>query len=522
MKKRQIVNFINFIRGCEPRFEIDLFETVKGHIELLTKYGFKGTFLLQYDALIDPAYTDMLKALPADQFEIGVWFETVQPLVERCGMTWRGRFPWDWSAKCGFSVGYENDQKKAMVDELFEKFKEIFGYYPKSFGSWAFDIVTLNHANEKYGLDAACNCKDQVGTDGYTMWGGYYGQGYYPSKVNSYCPAQNKENQVKVPIFRMLGSDYLYQYDFGYNVNNKGDSGCMGVISLEPAYTSNINGGGGVKEWIDWYIDNNFSGKCLSFGYAQAGQENDFHWKQIKPGMVHQCEKIKEMVDAGKLEVETLGETGRWYKETYETTPASTLVADTDWRNSGKRTWWYCCKNYRVNFYAENGKFWIRDFYIFDENYRERYIDDVCVKDYLEYDTLPVMDGIRFCGNGKRAGIYLKAKADGTDKGLDFYDIKYSEEGTSAVLDLKYSPVGDMKIIASEDGIKITAEDKDFVIEPIYADFTGKYVTAKKASDRRAELTAQGFEYGIDIVCGTLTDDLCVNSENKTVEIKLK
>ena len=37
--KRQIVNFINFIRGCEPRFEIDLLETVKGHIELLTKYG---------------------------------------------------------------------------------------------------------------------------------------------------------------------------------------------------------------------------------------------------------------------------------------------------------------------------------------------------------------------------------------------------------------------------------------------------------------------------------------------------
>ena len=72
--KRQIVNFINFIRGNEPRFEIDLFETVKGHIDLLTKYGFKGTFLLQYDALINPEYTDMLKALPSDQFEIGVWF----------------------------------------------------------------------------------------------------------------------------------------------------------------------------------------------------------------------------------------------------------------------------------------------------------------------------------------------------------------------------------------------------------------------------------------------------------------
>ncbi|MBQ2720015.1 MAG: hypothetical protein IJF23_00630, partial [Clostridia bacterium] len=297
--------------------------------------------------------------------------------------------------------------------------------------------------------------------------------------------------------------------------------GIMGVITLEPVYTSRIHGGGSVHEWVDWYFDQNFSGNCISFGYAQAGQENSFGWPNMKKGLEYQIPKIRELVDAGKLEVETLGETGRWFKETYETTPAATLVADRDWKNSGKRTWWYCCKNYRVNFYAENGKFWIRDLYMFNEKYAERYIDGICVKEYLEYDNLPVMDGMRFCGNGKRAGLYIKAKADGTDKGLDFYDVKYSEEGNSAVFDLKYSPVGDMKIIASEDGIKIIAEDKDFVIEPIYADFTGKYVTAKKANDRRAELTAQGFEYGIDLLCGTLADDLCVNSENKTIEVKL-
>ena len=519
--KRQIVNFINFIRGNEPRFEIDLFETVKGHIDLLTKYGFKGTFLLQYDALINPEYTDMLKALPSDQFEIGVWFEIPQPLVENSNVPWRGCVPWDCRANVGFSVGYENDQKKAMVDELFEKFKEIFGYYPKSFGSWAFDIVALNHANEKYGLDAACNCKDQVGTDGYTMWGGYYGQAYYPSKVNSYCPAQNEENQVKVPIFRMLGSDYIYQYDFGYNVNNTGNSGIMGVVSLEPGYTSKVLGGGGVREWNEWYFDQNFSGNCLSFGYTQAGQENDFFWKQINPGLYSQCEIIKKMVEEGRLEVETLGETGRWYKETYPVTPASSLVADHDWKNSGKKTWWYCCKNYRVNFYAENGKFWIRDLYIFDEKYEERYLNNVCTTEYLEYDTLPVMDGVRFCGNGKRAGIYLKAKADGTDKGLDFYDIRYSEDGTSASLDVVYTPVGNVRIVASEDGIKVTATEKDFVIEPVYADFTDKYVTAKKANDHRADLTAQGFGYGIDVLCGTLGDDFTVASENKTIEVKL-
>ncbi len=522
MKKRQIINFINFIRGCEPRVEIDLLETVRQHISLLKKYNFKGTFLLQYDALFLPGCVELIKELPSDQFEIGVWFEVVQPLTEKCGIEWRGRFPWDWYANVGFSMGYNNDQKKAMVDELFEKFKEIFGYYPRIFGSWAFDIVTLRHAHEKYGLDAACNCKEQVGTDGYTMWGGYYGQGYYPSKFNSFTPAQSKENQVDVPIFRMLGSDFIYQYDFGYDVNGTGNAGVMGVVSLEPYTESVIRGGGGVKEWVDWYFDKNFSGNCLSFGYAQTGQENSFQWWFIKEGMTYQCAKIKELVDAGKVEVETLRDTGLWYKQTYSETPASTLVADNDWRESGRKSWWYCCKNYRVNFYAENGKLWLRDLYIFDENYEERYLKGICENVYLEYDNLPVMDGMRFCGNGKRAGLYIKPQADGTDKGLDIYDIKYSEEGTSVVLDIKYSSIGGVKIVASENGIKITAEEKDFVIEPVYADFTSKYVTAKKANDRRVDFTARGFDYGIDILCGTLDDNLTVNSENKMIKVKIK
>ena len=36
-----------------------------------------------------------------------------------------------------------------------------------------------------------------------------------------------------------------------------------------------------------------------------------------------------------------------------------------------------------------------------------------------------------------------------------------------------------------------------------------------------AELSANGFDYGIDVLCGTLDDKLTVNSENKTIEVKL-
>lgn len=93
--KRQIVNIINFIRAVEPRVETDLVTPVLKQIELLKAYGFKGTFLLQYDALIEPVYQDILKELDSEQFELGIWLEIVEPLTKKAGIKWTGRFPWD-------------------------------------------------------------------------------------------------------------------------------------------------------------------------------------------------------------------------------------------------------------------------------------------------------------------------------------------------------------------------------------------------------------------------------------------
>jgi len=57
----------------------------------MKKYQLKGTFLLQYDALMDARYQKLLKELPPDMFEIGAWWEIPQPLVENSGYKWRGR-----------------------------------------------------------------------------------------------------------------------------------------------------------------------------------------------------------------------------------------------------------------------------------------------------------------------------------------------------------------------------------------------------------------------------------------------
>ena len=85
-----IVTIKNFIRGVEPRNpNLDQLEPVKRQMELNEKYGFDNTFLLQYDALINPAFSELFTKAPDSRREIGVWIEIVRPLTEKVGIKWR-------------------------------------------------------------------------------------------------------------------------------------------------------------------------------------------------------------------------------------------------------------------------------------------------------------------------------------------------------------------------------------------------------------------------------------------------
>ncbi|MCQ2462003.1 MAG: hypothetical protein MJ177_01200 [Clostridia bacterium] len=172
---KNILNIINFVRAVEPREEDDsyLVTTFQKEMELNGRYGFRNTVLLQYDALIKGEYIDIIEKY-RDITEVGLWLEIVQPLAEDSGIEWLGRYPWDWHNDVGFTVGYDTDERKMLVDTAFRKFREIFGFYPSVVGSWHIDAFTLRYMSEKYGITASCNCRDQYGTDGYTIWGGYY------------------------------------------------------------------------------------------------------------------------------------------------------------------------------------------------------------------------------------------------------------------------------------------------------------------------------------------------------------
>jgi hypothetical protein len=453
----RIVNIINFVRLCEPRddriTEEVLYETVARQVQVMQQYNLGGTFLLQYDALLDGRYQTLLKGLPQESFEIGAWWEIPQPLVENAGMTWRGRFPWDWHADVGFSTGYTPAEREKLVDVYMRDFKRIFGTYPKSVGSWFIDAHTLRYLYEKYHIVASCNCKDQVGTDGYTMWGGYWNQAYYPSQLNSYMPAQHAENQIPVPIFRMLGSDPIRQYDQGIGSERQG------VITLEPVYRD----GGGDATWVNWFFREFVQGECLAFAYVQAGQENSFTWDGMARGFELQMPLIAQLRDGHQVKVQTLSESGQWFRERYRVTPATSVTVNQDLPGSDRKTVWFNSRFYRTNLIWEEGTLRFRDIHVFDEGLPSDYLTARVQSNECQFFTLPVVDGYLWSTRENIAGLRLKAVLDGREtlvKGGD-PNITQLEPGTLYITWPVTSFQGTFVIDVDERHIKMTLQGAD-------------------------------------------------------------
>lgn len=525
---KNIVNIINFVRGIEPREgrPWSLYEPVKEQVRLARENNLPSTFLLQYDAYTNDEYIELMKSCE-DIAEIGIWFEVVQPLVEKIGEQWRGRYPWDWYNDVGFLIGYAPDVRLRLIDEAMNEFKRVFGYYPKSVGSWHIDAVSMKYLSEKYDILASCICRDQVGTDGYTMQGGYYNQAYYPSVYNMFCPANSIENQINLPVFRMLGSDVIYAYDYqALKTTPK-------CATLEPA------GYGKVPEWVDWFFDETFSGFGLTMQYTQAGQENSFGWHRFGEGLEYQYPYIRKLLDEGKIEVLTLADSGKWFKDNFDITPPSTVTALSDWFENKRKSVWYNSRYYRSNIFWDDGIVRFRDIYVFNDEYKEKYYDKPCETIACEFRNLPVVDGAMYSNAEKSiyAGIYF-ADENGIIK---WDDLIYSENGLVATVEL----------VRGKNSITIEFNEKSFEIKSdieslklisvydknsVYGNIDTANSTFANKNNRTTQLTYinkaiiendnkvifefDGMEYSVLCSAGTVDSDFNVVSDNGNIVVE--
>ena len=502
-----IVNFINFIRKVEPRNNSKqdryLYKATRNELKQLNDYGFRSTFLLQYDALISPEFQRLMKKAESDGHEVGAWWEITEPHVKKAGLEWRGRYPWDWHAHVGFATGYTPQERERLVDVYMEEFRNIFGYYPTSVGSWFIDAHTLAYMYDRYNIVASCNCKDQVGTDGYTLWGGYWNQAYYPSRLNAYMPAQTEEGQIPVPVFRMLSSDPIYQYYSGLGDNSQG------VLTLEPVYTD-AGGGGGVQKWIDWFLPAMVESESLTFNYVQAGQENSFGWKSMKKGLEMQMPVFRKLTDEGQFRVETLSESGRWYKENYPVTPVSAVTVSDDFLNEDKSAIWYDSRFYRAGLYWSGTEFIIRDIHMFDEKIESDYLRKPLTTTYCEYTTPPFVDGFYWSSENELAGLRLVTfKADGTSSEIPVKSHKSmeTEEGVLAVL--CNTDYGQFELLFNEDAMTVSfapakgSESLEWALE-----FTAAIkdkLPFTNISEKAISASYKGYDYSVRLLEGSFS-----------------
>ncbi|ELC8441325.1 chitobiase/beta-hexosaminidase C-terminal domain-containing protein [Clostridium perfringens] len=512
-----IVNIYNFIRKTvypSGEFVEDDFQTVVQEIELIKQYGFPATYALKHDALMDERFTNLIKSSVDEYDEVGAWWEITEELARKAGVKWKGETPIDDHVHIGYSLGYSPEDRIKMADVYMEDFKNIFGHYPKTVGSWVIDIRTLSYLKEKYGVIGGAICRDQIGTDGFTLWGGYFNQAYYPSKLNEYIPAQSEEMQLDLPLFRLLGPDPIYNFEEGLRPELKG------VHTLEPAWII-----GQSKEWVDWFFECLTDEDALGFSYAQVGQENTFLWNTMYKGYEVQIEHIYNLEKMNKVRVETLAESALWYKKKYKLTPPTTFGAKKDWNTYNMKTLWYNSRFYRSSFLFENNVLSIRDIHLFNENYKSRYYESSLDSTESIFDALPLMrphywkdeinerPEISFV-KAKRIGVYEKVEG----KYLNFKSI--GEDKYEILWQLHEDEK--IKILCEEDKIKINFNVKS----------TEKYMICLNTLPVLKELNLNtilcehnNFKYKVSLIKGKFTIDedfkILITSDDGEVVIDL-
>lgn len=486
-----IVTIMNFIRGYDPRNpNKDMFEAPFHQNELIKKYGFPNTFLLQYDAIIDPKFSTFFLNEKDENMELGVWIEVVRPLVEAVGIEWRGRpgYDWDWYVNPGFLMAYTKDQKEKIIDELMNKFREVFGFYPKTAGSWLLDAYSVEYMRRKYGIVTFAICREQMSVDAYTLWGGPYNQPYYPSKNNILCPAQSDETKIDAPVFRLLGIEPIR----GYNEAQYADSEeCGGCATMEPYWKY-----GQQKAYMEWFFETYFEKENMGLAYTQIGQENGFGWAGMKEGLQLQYELVDRYQKEGKISLMKMSEAGEYFKSAYPDTPPQAITADTDAvADDFYRSVWFSNKFYRANIFVNRGKLGFRDIQKFDDCYPERYREEPCLEWDAVYDNLPVVDERLWTKD------YDHAKAGLTFDGI--YEVKETKRNGDELTVIFTRDNGEnVEVIFKEKSIKINSESdlrwtagdfKDYCIKGNEIVFSHNRYSYKIEMDGKVAAAANGF-----------------------------
>lgn len=117
---------------------------------------------------------------------------------------------------------FDEETKKAIVDDCFGLFFEKFGFYPSSTGSYFLDAFTINYIKDKYPSVkcAVATCWEEgpkayhtCNNSWYTFMDGGPWNPWIPSKINSHVPACDSADDSGIVAIPHLSRDLIACFD---------------------------------------------------------------------------------------------------------------------------------------------------------------------------------------------------------------------------------------------------------------------------------------------------------------------
>jgi len=370
-----IVSIVNPIRGNDFwQNSKTITEVPNFQSQLISALNLPATWLVRFDALIDPSIQDFLRKIDSSN-EVGLFLEVTPTLAEKVGVTYNRSENWHFPRSV-FLVGYSPGDRVKMIDVIFEEYKQIFGSYPTSVGAWWIDAFSLNYMRNKYKIEANLAVADQYSTDSYQVWGLFWSTPFYPSKNNALMPAGSVSEKIGVVTTQWAPRDPILGYGNGV---------------LDSTYSVQPN------DYILRGLDIEYFKKLLSiYSFVTIGLENDFTDPQILDEYKRQIEHLSKLTQENQLRPMTMTEYARFYKSQNPTISPASLVFSKDLLGGERKAVWFQSPVYRVGwFYNDQGSV-IRDLRLYNDSIKEDCYEQACQTLNLAVGAISAIDEITF------------------------------------------------------------------------------------------------------------------------------
>lgn len=370
-KETKQVVLVNPIRGLDFwTHNFSPVHTPKKQYEIIKNKNFPASWLVRFDALVNPEVQEFLKLLDSSQ-DIGIFFEITPTLASYANVKYNQTDNWHL-AKSVLLTGYSPEDRLKLIDTAFNKFEEILGKKPGSVGAWWIDAYSLGYMKDKYGIEANLDVADQYSTDGYQVWGQFWSTPFYPSKSNGLIPAQSKEQKLGVVTIQWATRDPFNGYGNGV---------------FESTYSVQAN------DYILHGLGVDYFEKLLNI-YPQTtiGLENDFDFSRFGLEYQKQLEVIANLKKKGQIAVNSMAGFAQKYSEENPGVSPQVIIFSDDPLGSKGKVIWYMSPKYRAGLFLGSQGAVMRDLRFYNDSNKEECFDKSCDELKLSFSQSSAID----------------------------------------------------------------------------------------------------------------------------------